>query len=132
MYKKTITYEDLNGVERTEHFFFNLTETELTKWNMGEQGGLAEILQAMMDSKDQAKIAAMIDEIVIRSYGEKSEDGRRFIKSRELSEAFMQTPAYDIFFQQLCSSEDEVSNFIHAVLPTKLVNGIDGNEKKTL
>ena len=121
MYKKTITYTDFNGVERTETFYFRLSETELTEWNMEENGGLANKLDIMVHSKDQAQIIKTLKEIIIRSYGEKSDDGRRLIKNDgELARAFMETNAYDQFFKELCSNETTVSNFVNGIVPKEI------------
>ena len=121
MYKKTITYKDFNDVERTETYYFRLSETELTEWNMEENGGLANKLDIMVNSKDQAQIIKTLKEIIIRAYGEKSDDGRRLVKNNgELAKAFMETNAYDVFFKELCTSEATVSNFINGIIPKDL------------
>jgi hypothetical protein len=94
MLTKKITYTDYNGVERTENFMFNLTKAELMEKEMATAGGLESILQTIIDSKDQEKITEAFKQIILRSYGEKSEDGKKFIKVRNgqpLAEEFAQT-----------------------------------------
>lgn len=118
MIKKTITYTDYNGVERTEDFYFNLTKAELIDWQYSVDGGLYEILDKITKSADAAKIIDYFKEILLRSYGEKSDDGKRFIKSPELSTAFSQTEAYNMLYMELFSDADVASDFIKGILPS--------------
>lgn len=117
MVKKTITYTDYDGVERTEDFYFNLSKSELIKMEYGTEGGLTKILKKITDSKDTTEIMRYFDEILSRAYGEKSPDGKRFIKSKELYEAFAQTNAYDILFMELFSDTDKMTSFIKGIVP---------------
>ena len=93
MLKKTIPYVDYNGNKREEDFYFNLTETELAEMQMEVTGGLTTMLQAIIEAQDIPTIAKLFKEIVLKSYGKKSPDGRQFIKSEELSREFSQTEA---------------------------------------
>lgn len=117
MVKKTITYTDYDGVERTEDFYFNLSKSELIKMEYGTEGGLTKILKKITDSKDNTEIMRYFDEILSKAYGEKSPDGKRFIKSKELYEAFAQTNAYDILFMELFSDTDKMTSFIKGIVP---------------
>lgn len=117
MVKKTITYTDYDGVERTEDFYFNLSKSELIKMEYGTEGGLTKILKKIADSKDTTEIMRYFDEILSKAYGEKSLDGKRFIKSKELYEAFAQTNAYDILFMELFSDTDKMTSFIKGIVP---------------
>ena len=94
MLKKSITYTDYDGNERTEDFYFNLSEVELTKMEFATSGGLENSINKIVDSKDVDAMLKMIEKLILASYGEKSEDGRRFNKSSEISEGFMQTTNY--------------------------------------
>ena len=117
MVKKTITYETFDGVEVTEDFYFNLTKTECTEKNVTTPGGYLELLDKIVKSKDHARIYKEFKEIVLDAYGVKSADGKRFIKSRELSEEFTQTLAYDKLMEELCTNEGFAGEFINAILP---------------
>ena len=121
MLKKTITYTDFNDVERTEDFYFNLTEAELTDMNLDENGGLAEKLQRIIDSKEIKQIKDYFKWIVLKSYGEKSEDGRRFMKSPEITKAFEETQAYSDIWMELAYNEDSASEFVNCIMPKKLI-----------
>ena len=121
MLKKTITYTDFNDVERTEDFYFNLTEAELTDMNLDENGGLAEKLQKIIDSKEIKQIKDYFKWIGLKSYGEKSEDGRRFMKSPEITKAFEETQAYSDIWMELAYNEDSASEFVNGIMPKKLI-----------
>ena len=129
MLKKTITYTDYNGVERKEDFYFNLTKAELMEMEMSTEGGLAERIQKVVDTKDVPSIIKIFKDLVLKAYGEKSADGKRFIKSKELSEAFAQTEAYSILFMELASDADEASKFINGIVPTMPQNAIPAKSK---
>ena len=129
MLKKTITYTDYNGDERKEGFYFNLTKAELMEMEMSTEGGLAERIQKVVDTKDVPSIIKIFKDLVLKAYGEKSADGKRFIKSKELSEAFAQTEAYSILFMELASDADEASKFINGIVPTMPQNAIPTKAK---
>ena len=88
MYAVTKTYKDFNGVERTETKLFNLTETEVMEMELGTAGGVAEMLQRIVDAKDQPTIIKFFKEFILKAYGEKSADGTYFEKSEEISRKF--------------------------------------------
>ena len=117
MLKKTITYTDYNGNERTEDFYFNLTKAEIMEMELGTTGGLAEMLTRIVAAQDAPAIIKMFKDIVLKAYGEKSPDGKRFIKSEELSTAFSQTEAYSQLFMELATDADEAAKFINGIVP---------------
>ena len=121
MLTKQITYTDYNGVERTEPFYFNLSQAELIDMQLGGKDGLySDKLQKMIDNHDAAAIVATIKEFVLKSYGEKTDDGKRFIKSPEITEAFMQTEAYSQLITELLSDDAKSSEFILGIMPQAL------------
>lgn len=120
MLKKTITYTDFNGVERTEDFYFNLTKAEVTEMEMSVHGGMAHMLETIVASKDNKQIVSIFKEIVLKSYGEKSLDGRRFMKTKEITESFSQTEAYSEIFMELALNEKAAADFVNGVLPKNL------------
>lgn len=117
MHKETITYTDFNGTERTEDFYFNLTQAEVIELQASENGGYAEMIQRIVNAKDGQAIMNMFKEFIFRSYGIKSEDGRRFQKSEEISKSFEQSEAYSQLFVKLCTNADAASAFINGILP---------------
>jgi len=117
MFKEKITYTDYDDVVRTETFYFNFTKAELLELQLMYPGGYAEYIDKTVDSGDRPKIMAMFKDLIVRTYGEKSEDGRRLVKSKELSEAFLQTPAYDQLFMKLASDNEYATSFVLGVMP---------------
>lgn len=117
MLKKTITYTNYNGEEFTEDFYFNINKAELTEMEMGIDGGLSGLLQKAIAAKDAPTLMKTFKDIIMRAYGEKSLDGKRFIKSEELSIAFTQTEAYNVLFDELFSDADKAAKFVEAVIP---------------
>lgn len=120
MYKKTITYPDYNGQEIKEDFYFNLTKAEILEMQLEKEGGLAEKIQAIVDSKNVPELIKIFKELILRSYGKKSDDGKRFIKSPELSREFTQTEAYSELFMELATDSDAASAFINGIIPANL------------
>lgn len=117
MLKKTITYKDYNGVERTEDFYFNFSEAEAMELELSKTGGLMETIRRIIAAQDAPAIIGIFKELVLKAYGEKSLDGKRFIKSKELSTAFSQTEAYSILFMQLASDADKAAEFVNGIVP---------------
>lgn len=130
MLKKTITYVDYNDVERTEDFYFNLSQAEITEMELGTTGGLSEKLKKIVETKDQPQIIRMFKEIVLSSYGVKSDDGRRFIKSPELSAEFSQTEAYSELYMELATDAQKAAEFINGIVPKQA--RIDAEKQKEL
>lgn len=128
MITKTIKYTDYNGVEREEKFLFNLTKAELMEMELGTTGGLAEMIKKIIETQDGPTIIKTFKEILLKAYGEKSADGKRFMKidenGRPLSEAFSQTEAYSQLFMELATDSDAAAKFIKGIIP----NDIDMNE----
>ena len=117
MLKKTITYIDYEGNERTEDFRFNLTEAEIAEMEMSAQGGMEKMIKRIVDARDSEKLVKLFKELILKAYGEISPDGKRFIKSKELSEAFSQTEAYSQLFMELATDADAASAFVNGIMP---------------
>ena len=117
MLKKTITYTDYNGVERTEDFYFNLTKAELMEMEIGTTGGMADMIKRIVDAKDAPAIIKIFKELVLKAYGEKSADGKRFVKSEEISNGFAQTEAYSKLFKELATDADAAAAFVNGIIP---------------
>lgn len=130
MLKKTITYTDYNGVERTEDFYFNLSKAELAEMELGTAGGYAGMIQAIIDAKDQPSLVKIFKELILKAYGEKTPDGKRFVKGREVSEAFEQTEAYSSLFIELASDDVAAAEFVNGIMPADLQQQLSSKELK--
>ena len=120
MLKKIITYTDYDGLERTEEFRFNLTKAELMDMELTTVGTFSKLMQKIIDEKDMVRLAKYFKELILKSYGVKSDDGKRFIKSPELSEAFSQTEAYSELYMELLGNSEYAVKFIQQVMPKDL------------
>ena len=127
MLKKTITYTDYNGVERKEDFYFNLTKAEIMEMEMSVSGGLTEMINRIVAAQDAPAIVKIFKELVLKAYGIKSPDGKRFIKSEELATEFAQTEAYSQLFMELATDADAASAFVNGIVPN--VEGADAAPK---
>lgn len=127
MLKKTITYTDYNGVERKEDFYFNLTKAEIMEMEMSISGGLTEMINRIVAAQDAPAIVKIFKELVLKAYGVKSPDGKRFIKSEELATEFAQTEAYSQLFMELATDADAASAFVNGIVPN--VEGMDAAPK---
>ena len=134
MLKKTVTYEDWNGTTRTEDFYFNLTRTECAELEYGLVPGksLTESFQVFVESKDMGKIIETMKEVVLKAYGVKSEDGRRFMKNDEVRTAFLENPAFDEIYMELATDSDKAADFLVNIMPKQAVENLGPNPKKGL
>lgn len=117
MLKKTITYTDYNGVSRTEDFYFNLSKAEVMEMEMTTTGGMTEFINRIVAAKDAPAIIQIFKDLILKAYGEKSLDGKHFIKSEEISRAFSQTEAYSQLFMELATDADLAAKFVNGILP---------------
>ena len=123
MRKETITYIDYDGNERTEDFYFNLSKPELMEMDFSASGGLEKKIKKIVDTQDTKQIIDLFKDIVLRSYGEKSDDGKRFIKFRDghrLADDFAQTEAYNELFMRLATDEKAATDFINGIIPASI------------
>ena len=120
MLKKTVSYEEYNGVERTEDFYFNLSKAEVAEMELSVEGGFSKMLEDVVKSKDNVKIVNIFKQMVLKAYGEKSADGRRFVKSEELAQAFAQTEAYSEIFMELALDSNAAAAFVNGIMPANL------------
>lgn len=117
MLKKTIEYVDYNGLTRKEDFYFNLTKAEIMEMEMSTSGGLAEMIQRIVAAQDAPSIIKVFKDLVLKAYGVKSPDGKRFIKTDELTLEFAQTEAYSILFMELATDADAAAAFVNGIMP---------------
>ena len=118
MLKKTMTYTDYDGIERTEDFYFNLTKAEVAEMEMTHTGGMEKMLRKIVAEKDSKRIVEIFKDLILRAYGEKSADGKRFVKNQELRDFFAQTEAYSDLFMELATDAEAAAAFVNGILPT--------------
>lgn len=129
MLKKLIKYTDYDGRERSENFYFYLNKAELMEMELGVDGGMQQMIQLIIDKQDIPKIMDAFKRIILKAYGEKSPDGRRFIKSKELSEAFSQTEAYANLYMELVTDAKAAAAFINSIVPEEVATAAMARRK---
>lgn len=122
------TYEDFDGNQREETFYFNLTKAELTEMELSLNGGLSSLLDKIIKENDQSKIIEYFKKVVLSAYGEKSLDGRQFRKNDEIRENFKSTQAYSDIFMELATDADAAARFVNGIMPKDI--GEKMNEAK--
>lgn len=129
MLKKTIKYTDYNGVERAEDYWFNLSKTELTEWELSATGGLAETIKRITATQDNAAIIQIFKELILKAYGEKSIDGKAFVKEdengRPLANKFKYTEAYNVLFMELATNAEAAAEFVNGLIPADLAKQLE-------
>lgn len=125
MLKKTITYTDYKDNVRTEDFYFNLSQAEVTEMEMSTNGGLAEMIENIIAAQDSVSLVKIFKDLILKAYGEKSLDGKRFMKSEEISTAFSQTEAYSNLFMELATNAEAASKFVNGIMPANIAAKVE-------
>ena len=118
---QTITYTDYNGNERKENFFFNLSKAELMEMEASKKGGLSTYIQSIIEAQDVTQLMGLFKELIIKSYGVKSPDGKRFIKNQEVVDEFIQSEAYSELYVMLATDEQKATAFVNGIIPQSIV-----------
>ena len=120
MIKKTVTYTDFDGNERTEDFYFHLTEQELAEWELSVDGGLSGVLSRIINSNDNKKLVEIFKDLLVKSYGVKTPDGRAFIKNQEVLNDFIYTQAFSDIYMELATDAKAASEFVNGIIPANV------------
>lgn len=130
MLKKTITYTDFNDEERTEDFYFFLSKAKLAEMEFSTNGGMKNKLERLINEKDGAEICKLIKDLIMLSYGKKSDDGKRFMQTPEIAQEFLETEAYSELFMELTTNAEAAAAFVNGIIPKDLKSKIDELQKK--
>lgn len=120
MIKKTVTFTDFDGNQRTEDFYFHLTEQELTEWELSVDGGLSGVLTRIVNSQDTKMLIGIFKDLLVKSYGVKTPDGRGFVKNEEVLNNFTCTQAFSDIYMELATDDKAAAEFVNGVMPTSL------------
>lgn len=130
MLKREITYENFDGETVTEVFYFNLTKSEMIELEVSYKDGLESVIKKIIAAEDNESLIAEFKKIILLSYGEKSEDGKRFVKSDAIREGFSQTAAYDALFMDIATNEETAAVFIKGIIPKDMAIEVDKIQDK--
>lgn len=122
MLKKTISYTDYDGNQRTEDFYFNLSKAEITEMELSMEGGMRAYIQRIIAAKSQLELVKLFKDVVLKSYGKKSTDGRLFMKNDTIRAEFEASPAFSAIYMELMSDAQKAANFINGLMPADLRN----------
>lgn len=120
MYKMTVNYTDYNGVERKEDHYFNLNKAELIRMEMSISGGFTEQINRIIEAQDAPSLISIFEDLIQKSYGVKTPDGKGFIKNQKILDEFMATEAYSEVYMKLVTDSDEASKFVNGIIPADL------------
>ena len=130
MLKETRTYVDFDGVERTEDFYFNFTKAELLQMELSVKGGFHAYIEQIVKAKNETELIRLFKELLEKSYGVKSPDGRKFIKNAEVLDDFKHTEAYSDLFMELATDADKASKFVNGIFPAALQAEVEKERKR--
>lgn len=125
MFKKDIEYTDYNGNKRKEAFYFNLSKAELMEMELSTSGGFQQYINRIINAQDTPQLVKLFKELILKSYGEKSDDGKRFIKNDEIRDAFSQTEAYSELFMELATNTEAATEFVNHVIPSDMAEKVE-------
>jgi hypothetical protein len=122
MFTKAIKYKDFNDNEVTENAYFNLSKSELMELEFSQQGGFETFLKRIIETNDNPELFKLFKSIILMSYGRKSDDGKRFVKTQELRDEFEQSPAFgELLMEIIMDPEESMAAFIKGVMPADFV-----------
>lgn len=124
MIKKTITFEDLDGNVLVEDFYFHLSKADIAEMELSRKGGLTEYLNKIVAEEDGAKLVEMFKDLLTKTVGKRSEDGRRFIKTQEITDEFVQSDAYSEMFIELATNAEQASAFVNGIVPSSMQTAV--------
>ncbi len=130
MISEKLTYTDYNGKERTETYYFNLSKAELTELQNSVDGGFGAYITRIRDAENLPELVKVFKEIILMSYGEKSDDGKYFLKKKNgvrLAEMFEQTEAYSTLFMKLATDDKAAARFINGIIPADMRTQLPAN-----
>jgi len=132
MLKREIKFEDFDGNQSSDIFYFNISKPELVELEVEHEGGFGKMLESIVETKNNKELIKKFKDIVLLAYGVKSEDGKRFIKSDQLREEFSQTAAYNELFMELATDDNAAVQFLTAVLPKDIAGEVNSVKSEVL
>ena len=130
MFKKTITFTDFNGNQRTEDFYFHLSKPELAELELSHNGGVSTMIQRVVAEQDSKIIMSIFKDLICLAYGKKSDDGRTFEKSDAIVNSFLQSNAYEVLFMEIFTDADKAADFVNACMPADFQEELKKQEEE--
>lgn len=111
MFKHSVEYVDFNGSDRKEDLYFHLSLPEVTRLEAEIGMGLEDYIKGLTTNQELNTLLAFLERMLLSSYGQKTSDGKSFIKSQVIREAFEYSQAYAEIFEQVLSNPDLARKF---------------------
>ena len=124
MIKYTVNYKNFNGDVKSKDLYFDLRKRELLLWETQVPEGMHGILEKAIADGDSGTIARILDDLMLRGYGERSADGESFIKSDDIRKRFEQSAAYDQLFIDIMSDPKKAADFFNGMVPSDMIDQI--------
>lgn len=126
MYARKINFKDYDGNDCEEVFYFNLNKAEVMDWLVTAGGyTLDKVMEKLTREHNGKEIMNVFKDLIYRSYGVRDVDSRRFIKSKEVKDAFMETEAYSELFYELVTDAEKAAAFVNAIIPAELASEVE-------
>ncbi len=124
MITRKIKYVDpITKEEVEEDFYFHFTEMELLRLNNAHKNLQLEMERVNKGLATNKEITDLFEEFVSKSYGERTAEGR-FVKSKEITEAFLVSEPYSklvVSWFQGETGADDAAQFLNSLMPPELV-----------
>lgn len=123
MYITTVKYEDFDGKTIKKNLLFHMSTKDWVKADAEKKavGGYEQYLSKQLgepgSNVEPAVVLETLEDIIRRSYGERSEDGEKFVKDPERTDHFMESLAYDAFLDDLIYTDGFSTAFVQALIP---------------
>jgi hypothetical protein len=127
MFKETFEFKDYFGVDRKEDHYFQLSEPEVMQLNFSSVGNLKDTVEKITQEQDGGRIISLFEQIIQKAHGERSEDGRLFIKNKEALERFIYSPVYSMMYMKLATDADYAARFLREILPKDMKKEMPAN-----
>ena len=128
MQKLTVQYQNFDGDLETEDLYFHLNIKELQEmenWDVP----LTKRIAKLTKTEDGKEAFELMRDIVEAAYGERSADGKRFVKNPEVLKNFTQGLAYDEVIISFIDGTTDLGKFVEGLLPKKVFELAKKNAK---
>lgn len=120
MLRKEVEYKDFDGNDRKDILWFHLNEVEITEMDLETSGGIVKYMESIIDTKDVNRLITIFKDLLIRSYGERSMDGKHFYKDDKIRNEFVSSAAYPVLYMEMVSDANKAVEFINGIVPSNI------------
>ena len=113
----------------TKKLYFNLSRREIFEFisRYDNVKSFEQMLKVATENEDRLTLIKYIDELVGSAYGERQ--GDKFIKNEVIKEAFLNSPEYEAFFEELMDKPHIVKAFYDGIMPAAVIKSVMNDPK---